>query len=249
MSCSDTAPKRRISRSGISELYNITEDRIEEKLKDDGDYKYKLTLPSDMVYELKPGETVEDLARESGVPAGNILSASRLEYERAEPGSILVLNYPEEEDMLEEIPADIEGQQLLEEREDEAEGEKAERKEDLNQEPADPGYDHVRPQLDFQDGSRNIAESDITDSDRPEDEAADSSADDEETREYFVQVGAFSEEKNARIKVERLNEMGYEASISSQNPFRVQVAGGESEEEAEKKAEELKEIVEEVYLP
>ena len=81
-----------ISTEELKELYGIETDEISKQ--DVGEvYEYELLLPADMIYEVGPGETVEDISRQSGIPVYQILRASRLKAEEIETGSILVLPY------------------------------------------------------------------------------------------------------------------------------------------------------------
>lgn len=59
--------------------------------------------------------------------------------------------------------------------------------------------------------------------------------------EYLVQAGAFGREENAESLVIELREQNFPAFISSEEPFRVQVVGGDSRAEAEDVAEQLME--------
>ena len=81
-----------LTREELGEQYNIEPADIEIE-EADGMYEYQLQLPAEMVYELQPGETAEDIARRSGIPLREILLASRREADELEAGDILLLPY------------------------------------------------------------------------------------------------------------------------------------------------------------
>ena len=76
-----------------------------------------------------------------------------------------------------------------------------------------------------------------------EEEAAEEETEMEIDREadYLIQIGAFGQEENAEAMVAELREQNFPAFISSEEPFRVQVVGGESRSEAEEIADQLTE--------
>lgn len=82
-----------IPASELKELYNISADSLEKEKLEEGRYQYKLELPGVMVYEAEEGDTLEDLAEISGVPARNILEASRRAERKFEAGDILILPF------------------------------------------------------------------------------------------------------------------------------------------------------------
>ncbi|SDL95454.1 SPOR domain-containing protein [Halarsenatibacter silvermanii] len=73
----------------------------------------------------------------------------------------------------------------------------------------------------------------IEEDDAPEDIEIDREAN------FLVQVGAFGYEESAEEKAEELRENGYPAFVSSREPYRVQVVGGDTREEAEELADQL----------
>ncbi|MCK8824430.1 SPOR domain-containing protein [Fuchsiella alkaliacetigena] len=58
---------------------------------------------------------------------------------------------------------------------------------------------------------------------------------------YEVQVGAFSSEDNAQGMVRQLEDLGYSAYITSEDPYRVQVGAFEDKESAQNLGQQLEE--------
>ncbi len=83
----------KLSREKLASIYNISEAEISREIKEDDYYKYELNLPGYKVYELKEGETVEEIARKSGLSPETIMTASRLESEDVKSGEILILPF------------------------------------------------------------------------------------------------------------------------------------------------------------
>lgn len=65
---------------------------------------------------------------------------------------------------------------------------------------------------------------------------------------YLVQTGAFGREENAETRVAELREQGFSAFVSGDEPYRVQVVGGDNRAEAEDVANELREAGYEVFV-
>ncbi len=59
---------------------------------------------------------------------------------------------------------------------------------------------------------------------------------------YYVQVGAFGNEENANNLKDDLENRGFQARVAGTEPYRVQVAGGETRDEAEGVATELQDL-------
>ncbi|MGM0419533.1 MAG: SPOR domain-containing protein [Bacillota bacterium] len=60
-----------------------------------------------------------------------------------------------------------------------------------------------------------------------------------ESSKFLIQVGAFGQEANAQQLQNDLESRGYNVIIHGGDPYRVRVEGGNSRDEAEKKASEL----------
>ncbi len=140
------------------------------------------------------------------------------------------LSMPAEEDRPEEIPdeeIDPEGEQ-----EDRMVAEDEVLEQDT--EPADqPAEDAEEEQLEETDLPQDIDEGE---------KEVDRKAD------FLVQVGAFGYEENAETRVSELRELNYSAFITGTEPYRVQVAGGDSRARAEDVADSLREDGYEVFI-
>jgi cell division septation protein DedD len=65
---------------------------------------------------------------------------------------------------------------------------------------------------------------------------------------FAVQVGAFSKQSNAQGLVEKLQNKGFTAYITTEDPYRVQVGAFKTKEAAKELGQELKEIGFSVYI-
>jgi len=65
---------------------------------------------------------------------------------------------------------------------------------------------------------------------------------------FAVQVGAFSKQSNAQGLVEKLQNKGFTAYITTKNPYRVQVGAFKTKDAAKELGQELKEIGFSVYI-
>ena len=65
---------------------------------------------------------------------------------------------------------------------------------------------------------------------------------------FAVQVGAFSKKENAEGLVDRLQNNGFTAYITTKNPYRVQVGAFKTKDAAQELGDELKKIGFPVYI-
>lgn len=82
----------------------------------------------------------------------------------------------------------------------------------------------------------------LDDSNEQEEIEEDSTETAETETDFYVQVGAFGNEENANNLLEDLENRGFQARVEGSEPYRVQVAGGNTRDDAEEIASELQSL-------
>ncbi len=82
-----------LSAQELNDIYGTGIDSLEVNRQEDGSWQYQLKLKGEMVYELKEGETISDIAQQADLSVEEILEASWLSEEEVEAETTLILPF------------------------------------------------------------------------------------------------------------------------------------------------------------
>ena len=151
---------------------------------------------------------------------------------------------PEEEIEVEEAPMAAEEEPPEDVPDEQIEPEEEITEEDYLEEPEEQPEEPEEQPVEAEEEPEEIedVQDDDPQTDDMEEEEIDRDAD------FLVQAGAFGQEENAEAFAAELNEMNYPAFISGSEPYQVKVVGGDTREQAEDVADNLREDGYEVFV-
>ncbi|MGM0369968.1 MAG: SPOR domain-containing protein [Bacillota bacterium] len=119
----------------------------------------------------------------------------------------------------------------------------------VEEEKIDPGKDNTQEENNAEQQSKPENKTERTEKTEQSESTEEPTIKPQNNSELFaVQVGAFSKQSNAQGLVEKLQNEGFTAYITTEDPYRVQVGAFKTKEAAKELGQELEEIGFSVYI-